>query len=122
LAPIMPAAPALLSTAIGCLSTREATWQMARMDWSAVPPAGQGQMKVMGRSGKLVGGGPRGQQQAGGAGAAPRAAGAAAEAMESVIVFLGRWHLSSSRVEAAMFHGGHNRPINLESLHEPVKL
>jgi hypothetical protein len=29
-------------------STREATWQMARIDWSAVPPAGQGQMKVMG--------------------------------------------------------------------------
>jgi len=25
----------------------------ARMDWSAVPPAGQGQMKVMGRSGQF---------------------------------------------------------------------
>ena len=52
LAPIIPAAPARLSTAIGCFSTRDATWQMDRIDWSAVPPAGQGQMKVIGRAGK----------------------------------------------------------------------
>ncbi len=51
LAPIMPEAPTLFSTAMDWPSTREATWHKARMDWSAVPPAGQGQMKVMGRSG-----------------------------------------------------------------------
>ncbi|MCY1305297.1 hypothetical protein D9M70_550930 [compost metagenome] len=28
-----------------------ATWHSARIDWSAVPPTGHGQIKVMGRSG-----------------------------------------------------------------------
>ena len=47
----MPEAPARFSTAIGWPSSRAATWQIARIERSAVPPAGQGQMKVMGRSG-----------------------------------------------------------------------
>ena len=48
---VAAAAPAWLTTAIGCFSTRDATWQIERIDWSAVPPAGHGQMKVIGRAG-----------------------------------------------------------------------
>ncbi|MNY58298.1 hypothetical protein D3C86_1946200 [compost metagenome] len=50
--PIIPEAPARFSSAIGWPSSRAASWQMMRIERSAVPPAGQGQMKVMGRSGK----------------------------------------------------------------------
>ena len=53
MAPIMPEAPTLFSTAMLWPSTRAATLHRARMDWSAVPPAGQGQMKVMERSGQV---------------------------------------------------------------------
>ena len=49
----MPEAPARFSTAIAWPRMRLATVHSARIDWSAVPPAGQGQMKVMGRSGQV---------------------------------------------------------------------
>ena len=49
----MPEAPARFSTATAWPRMRLATVHRARMDWSAVPPAGQGQMKVMGRSGQV---------------------------------------------------------------------
>ena len=48
----MPEAPTRFSTAMAWPSTRAATVHRARIDWSAVPPAGQGQMKVMERSGQ----------------------------------------------------------------------
>jgi len=51
LVPIMPDAPARFSTTIDCFRMPDATWHSARIDWSAVPPTGHGQMKVMGRSG-----------------------------------------------------------------------
>ena len=47
----MPEAPTRFSTMMDCPSTTEANWHRARIDWSAVPPTGHGQMNVIGRSG-----------------------------------------------------------------------
>jgi hypothetical protein len=47
----MPEAPGLFSTTRVWPSGLAAARHSARMVTSAVPPAGQGQMKVMGRSG-----------------------------------------------------------------------
>ncbi len=47
----MPEAPALFSTTMVWPSCLAATVHSARIVTSAVPPAGHGQMKVIGRSG-----------------------------------------------------------------------
>jgi hypothetical protein len=96
LAPIMPAAPALLSTAIGCFRIRDATWLIARMEASAVPPAGQGQMKVIGRDGyssaRAMRGRTRPEAVAAVAAAPARSVRRLMRTVESkVIVFLTRW-------------------------------
>src|SRR6218665_4023995 len=52
LTPIMPEAPARLSTTIGWPSTRAATTHNARIARAPVPPAVQGQMKLIGRPGQ----------------------------------------------------------------------
>ncbi len=49
--PIMPVAPDLLTTTIGCPITFSATEAKARLCRSRVPPGGMGLIKVMGRVG-----------------------------------------------------------------------
>jgi len=50
LVPSIPDAPARFSMMTVWPSTLAAAWHRARIVTSAVPPAGQGQMKVMARS------------------------------------------------------------------------